>query len=521
MTPSQRLILNTIATYTRSILALGFALFSSRWVLNALGKTDFGLFSVVGSIIIFITFLNGVMAGSVSRYFAYSIGQGDSAEVKRWFNAALSIHLCFAIVLILFGWPIGEYTIKHMLTVPDGRIQACTVVFRVSLISAFVNMLSVPFIAMFRANQRISEMAVWGMLQTGLTFALAYLLTHLSGDLLLVYAVGMVVIIVFIQLVQVLRAFKIFNECRIELSQWFDKSRFKKIASFAIWNLIGGLGATLRDQGSAILLNLYFGPNVNAAYGIGKQVSAQTNQLATAMMGAFSPEITSSEGRGDRERMISLSLRASKFGTLLVFFFAIPLMIEMDYVLKLWLRIPPSYTAIFCRLIIASFIIDRLSSGYMLAVNAHGRIAAYQATLGTTLLLTLPLAWLFLKMGHSPASVCVAFVITMTICSLGRVFWGKYLLGIPIRRWIRGVLWPSVIVSTLSALAGCAPYLFMHSSFIRLLSVVGMTIFIAIVACWFIALDQNERMFVVRNFKRLQGKFYPSVARLRAFNDLK
>jgi len=505
MTSSQRLVLNTIATYSRSIVALAFALFSSRWVLNALGQTDFGLFSVVGSIIVFITFLNGVMASSASRHFAYSIGQGDPAEINRWFNTALSIHICFAMILILIGWPIGEYAIKHILTIPPERLQACIWVFRISLVSAFASMISIPFVGMFRAKQHISEMAVWGMLQSALTFALAYTLTQLSGDLLLFYAIGMVGIIVFIQAVQILRAFHVFLECRIVLNQWFDGHRFKKITSFAIWNLIGGFGATLRDQGSAILLNLYFGPKVNAAYGIGKQVSVQTNQLSSAMLGAFSPEITASEGRGDRTGMLSLSLRASKFGTLLVLFFAIPLMVEMEYVLNLWLRIPPPYTAMFCRLIIATFLIDRLSNGYMIAVNAHGRIAGYQGTVGLSLLMTLPLAWLFLKLGYAPTSVGVAFVMTMIVCSIGRVLWGRHLFGVTVNRWLKAVVWPCIMVGVLTTLAGLIPFYLMPVSFIRLMTVLTVSLIISLLTSWFLGFDINERAFIRQNIIRVHN----------------
>jgi O-antigen/teichoic acid export membrane protein len=347
MKPSQRIVINTVATYVRSILAAGLALFSIRWVLNALGQTDFGLYHVVGSVIFFITFLSSVMSGSAARYYAYYIGKGDHAEVNRWFNIALSSNLCLAFVFILMGWFVGEYLITHVLTVPADRVSISLWVFRVSLISAFVHMVSIPFVAMFVAKQHISELAVWSVLRSILFFALALFLPLAPGDRLLFYAIGMVAILVFIESVQVYRALVVFRECSIGRHLWFDKGRQKKLFSFASWNLIGSLGGTLRNQGTVILLNLFFGPKMNAAFGIANQVSGQANQLAAAMIGAFSPEITASEGRGDRARMISLSIRSSKFGTILVMLFAIPLMVEMTYILKLWLREPPLYTGLF------------------------------------------------------------------------------------------------------------------------------------------------------------------------------
>lgn len=507
MDSSQRLVLNTAATYGRSVFALGLTLFSSRWVLNSLGQTDYGLFSLVGSVIVFITFLNGVMAGSVSRYLAYAIGRGDSEDVTHWFNTALSLHLCFAFSLVLIGWPIGDYVIAHVFHIPPDRIPACLWVFRVSLVSAFASMVSIPFVAMFTAQQNITEISAWGILQSVLSFSLAYTLTRISGDRLLFYAIGMVAIIVFIQAVMVFRAFSIFRECRVVAKQWFDVSRFKNIFSFAIWNLIGSTGATFRDQGSNILLNLYFGPGVNAAFGIAKQVSAQTNQLSAAMLGAFSPEVTASEGRGDRQRMLNLSHRACKYGTILIMLFAIPLIAEMDYVLKFWLRTPPPYTALFCQWILGGFLIDRLTTGYMIAVNARGKIAAYQATVGISLLLTLPLAWLFLWLGYLPTSVGVAFVITSVVCSLGRVLWLRRLFGEPIKRWLQTVVLPCLIVGVVAAAAAWAPRWLMPPSFARLACATALSVAAALLATWLITFDSSERTFFRQNSRRFRDKF--------------
>lgn len=506
MTPSQRLVLNTTASYTRSLLVAGISLFSSRWVLNALGQVDYGLFSLVGSILVFIAFLNSVMAASASRHFAYAIGEGDPSEVNKWFNAAISIHLCFALSLTLIGWLFGEYIILHVLNVPQDRISSSIFVFRISLVSLFTGMFSIPFIAMFKAKQRIAELSAWEMIYSIFSFTFAWYLMRVTGDRLVFYATGITAILVFVHSVQILRAALSFKECKLVFGQWFDRRRLRKIFSFALWNLIGSLGATFRDQGSAILLNLYFGPKINASYNIAKQVSAHTGQLAGAMLGAFSPEITSREGRGDRIGMIDLSLRASKFGTLLVLVFAIPLILEMDYVLKIWLVEPPAYTTALCRLILGMFLIDRLSTGYMLAVNAHGRIAAYQATIGTTLVLTLPLAWLFFHLGFEPTSVGVAFIITMSICSIGRVLWASALLNSPVRRWAEAVILPCSVVGASATISACLPFWLMESSFLRLLWVACCSTIAFSLSTWGVGLDGRERSFISNNIKSIWAK---------------
>ncbi|MCE5187392.1 MAG: oligosaccharide flippase family protein [Planctomycetaceae bacterium] len=505
MNPSQRIVLNTIATYTRSVLGAGLMLFSQRWAYKALGGVDFGLFNLLGSIIVFITFLNSVMAGSAARHYAFSMDREEGAEVNRWFNAALSMHLVFAAVLVLAGWRIGEYVITRYLTIPPERLAASLWVFRISLISAFFSMLSIPFVAMFTAKQRITDLAVWNMLYSILVFVLAWILRYVPGDRLKFYAFGMVSIVVFTQLAQILWALAAFRECRICYRQWFDKSRLKEILSFAGWTLFGNSGMLLRNQGSAILLNIYFGPAMNAAYGIANQVSTQTNQLAAAMIGAFSPEITTSEGRGDRKRMLSLSQRASKLGTLLVLIFTVPLMAEMEYVLKLWLGNPPPYCAMFCWYILATFIIDRLTVGNMLSVIAYGRIAAYQATVGASLVLTLPLAWIFLALGSPPVSVGIAFVVMMIAVSMGRVLWVRRLFGVQIHQWISAVVLPCGIVAFTSTVAALLPRLLLPISFGRLVSAVLLSVTASLLTGWFWALDHEERQFFQQNLRHLRN----------------
>ena len=506
---SHRIIVNTAATYIRSVITVGLGLLSARWVVGGLGATDYGLFAVVGSIIGFITLLSGVMAVSASRHFAFALGRGNPEEANKWFNTSLNIHVILPIVLIAFGWPIGEYCIRHVFTIPFDRIHACLWVFRLSLIVAFVGMVTIPYMAMFTAKQHIAEPAAWGVLQSLLSFIFAYLLTIVPGDRLFFYAGYGVAISVFFRVIQVMRARHIFQECRIHYYHWFDRSRFKEILSFACWNLIGSFGAILRDQGSVVLLNLHFGPKVNAAFGIANTVSAQAAQLGSSMLGAFSPELNASEGRGDRTSMLALAQRASKFGTILVLLFAIPLVVEMDYILKLWLREPPLYTALFCQLILVAFLVDRLTTGYMMAVNAKGVIAAYQATVGTCLALTIPLAWVFLKLGAQPTSVGLAFIIAMAGVSAGRVLWARRLLGVPIWHWLRDVLLPVSTVTLAAASATLLPRCLLSPSFSRLVLVTVASVTTATVTAWLFAMNATERSAVKQSAMHMIARIGP------------
>ena len=232
----------------------------------------------------------------------------------------------------------------------------------------------------------------------------------------------------------------------------------------------------------------------------------QVDQLAIAMLGAFSPEITTREGRGERQSMIKLSLRASKFGTLLVLIFLVPLIVEMEYVFKLWLINPPEYAVQFCRFILFAYLFDRFSTGFMLAINAHGKIAAYQSTVGITLLLTLPLAWLFLYLGGKPHTVGIAFVVTMALVSIGRVIWAKLLLQVSFRNWLTVVFLPCVLVAVMSTAASLLPLLFLPASFFRLLITTGLSLIIFTFSTWSFALDSQERIFIREVIKKMRSK---------------
>lgn len=503
MTPSQRIALNTFATYGRSLFAAGLALFSTRWVLAALGQSDYGLLAVVGSIITIISFLNSVMAGSAARYLAYSIGEGDSEKVSQWFNAIFSIHLVLPFVLIIIGWPIGEYCIDHVLTIPQDRIVIAHKVFRISLISAFIGMVSIPFNSMFVAKQDIVSLALWSALQSILSFVLAFMLIRMSGDHLLIYATGVVIITVITQLGLSIQAYMVYPECRITYSQWFNIVRLKKILSFAAWNLFGSFGAILRNQGTAVLLNVIFGPKANASFGIANSVSTQVMSLSTAMTGAFSPEITAIEGRGDRKYMLEMALRMCKLSTLLVLIFSVPLIVEVEYVMKLWLHDVPQYADALCKLMLIMFLIDQLSVGYTSAINALGKISAYQATLGTVLISTLPIVWVILKLGSPPTGVGLAFVFTMVVVSLGRVYWGRKLLKMKVGGWIVEVVYPCVFLGIISYMLSIFTKSFMTASIFRFCAVSLVSVVCTALGGWFIVLNAKEKSFLIGSIGRV------------------
>lgn len=519
MTASQRIVFNTLATYGRSLLALALGLFSTRWVLNALGATDFGLYSVVGAIVVFITFLNGVMSNSIARFYAYAIGRGQansdadaSLDLIKWFNTSISVHAMLPLILIAIGYPVGIYAINHWLRIPQDRVHACLWVFRVSLVTAFVNMVSVPYTAMFVAHQYIADLAVFGVLRTVCVFVSAYLLLSVKSDRLIIYSLFMLGINAGIPILQMIRASEKFKACRIHMGFIFDCARLNTLFAFAGWQLFGGAGSLIRGQGTAVLLNLFFGPNVNAAYSVSTQLSVQASTLSGSLIGAMQPALTTAEGRGQRGTTLKLALRACKFSTFLILLFALPLMLEINTVLRLWLNSPPLHTAPFCIFMLVALLLDKSTIGHMMAISAQGNIAAYQMVLGTSLILTLPLTWILFKIGMGPVSLGYAFLSTMAFCSFGRLYFTQKQLRMNSIVWVRQVAFPICLISGVSLGLGFLSKRLLPADFIR----ICITSTITIISTSFLSLlfifDKDERHFFLNQLRilnrKLKGQFH-------------
>lgn len=512
MTENRRIVLNILATYGRSLFALVCGLFTARWVLMSLGQVDYGLYGVIGGLTAFIAFFNTLLAAGIGRFYAVSVGESrkDPADgiekCRQWFNTALLIHTVVPLLLMAIGWPLGEYAIRHeWLNIPPERVTACLWVFRFTCISCFVGMVNVPFQAMYTAKQYIAELTIYSFITTTLNVCfLYYMITH-PGEWLMRYALWAMLLSVVPQIIILIRACVIFPECRFRRECLWSRSRFKQLLGYSGWLTFGILGAMFRSQGIAVLINRAFGPKVNAAMTIGNSVSGHVSTLSGAMQGAFSPAIMNAYGAGDLERMRSLAYRACKFGTLLLLLFLLPIALELPYILKLWLKEPPQYTVGLCRCVLAMMLIDKTAIGHMIAVNARGKIAVYQAFLGSALIATLPLAWLFVKLGWGVYSVGLAMVVTMAVCAWGRVWFARTLVGMSARYWLFRIFLPLLLVVVIAGGIGSLPQLFFPASFGRL-CISGAAVEILFLSlAWLLVLDKAERSFLIeKGFMLLQ-----------------
>lgn len=505
MTQNRRIVLNVLATYGRSVFSVACGLFTSRWVLLSLGQTDYGLYGVVGGLTVFISFLNRLLASATIRFYAYSIGRAQSAEnakvgledCRSWFNTALMSHTVLPLLLIAIGYPIGMYFIRNYMTIPANRLADCIWVFRLAAITCFVSMVEVPFRAMYGAKQYIAELTIYRFSTTTLNVVFFYYMVTHPGVWLVKYALWICLMAVIPGIIISVRAVIIFPECHFGFRYWGQWNRLRQMWSYGGWTAFAGVGRICRGQGVALIVNENFGPRINASMAVANQVSGQTGCLASSMLGAFAPVITTACGAGDFEKMREFAFRVCKFGTLLSIILALPLILELDYIVKLWLKDPPPFASFLCLSMLVVLIVDNTSTGHMLAVNAMGKIAKYQSFLGTALILTLPLAWLLIYCQCGVYSIGFAFVIATMLSAWGRVYFARKLAGMSARYWLRHILGPMFFVIALTLSFGAIPSLFLDESFCRLALTVVVCELTLIPLAWLMIFSDSERSFVL------------------------
>lgn len=468
----------------------------------ALGQVDYGLMGLVGGLTGFISFFNARFAGAIGRFYALSVGkQSVDREAgldvcRMWFTTAVIIHTTLPIVLMAIGYPIGEWAVRHYLTIPPDRVEACVWVWRFVCVSCFLSMVSVPMNAMYTAHQYIAELTIYSFVTTTLNACfLYYMVTH-PGVWLTKFMFWQLLLGLAPSLIISLRAFKLFPECRF-LSRYMNCwANVRVLGAYIVWQCIGTFGGMLRGQGIAILVNKMFGPRMNASVAVGESLSGQTNTLSGSLAGAFSPAIFNAWGAGKYDEARAMAYRVCKMGVLCMLIFAIPLSLEVDEVLHLWLKNPPEYAARFCLFVMASVVIDKSAIGHMYLVNANGKIARYQMVLGTSLIMTLPIAYLFVKLGWGMAGVGTALVVGMTGCAWGRVWFARKLVGLSASYWLKRVLLPLAVVVSLSLSVGAIPRCFMAQSFMRIILTTMVVEIMLIPVSWMFLLDEEERSFI-------------------------
>ena len=447
---TKRITLNMLATYAQTSVAVVLGLFCSRWVYLALGETQFGLFSVVGSLIAFIAVLNQTLVESSGRFFAFALGQqsqpgADKELVCKWFNTALSVQIVLPLALILVGAPAGIYAIRNVLTIPAELRQPSLAIFGFSLLALFAQMVFSPVQALYYAKQFIFVRNLFGIVNAVLFAAEGWWLLHYGGNRLVAHAALTTALLLTMNALLGAFAAWQFPETRIRLRYWFDRRRIREMFSFSAFLLIGSLGGLFSNAGVALVLNKLFGPAVNAALGIGTQVYNKAIVVAQAVNEATAPELTARVGADRFENAKRLGVRVCVYSTGMALLVAAPFSAFADGILTLWLKDPPQYAAQISVIMMMNLLAERFTAGYMMLVHASGRIKLYTTCLGIgngarcLLVLGLLLAGVPLI-----PTLWLGWFLPFLVLNQMRVGFAKLAIGISVRQYLRAVFAPLV-----------------------------------------------------------------------------
>lgn len=503
--PNKRIAKNTAMLYFRMLLTMAVSLYTSRIVLNTLGVEDFGIYNVVGGFVTMFGFLNNSMASATQRFLAFEIGRNDFGQLRKVFSMSVNIHFIIALVILVLAETVGLWFVNTQLTIPPERMEAARWVFQFSIFAFLVNVVSVPYNAAIIAHERMNVFAWVSILQVSLKLLIVFMLQWFGFDKLKLYAVLVFMVSVIIRIIYGIYCSRNFKESKFKF--FWEKAMFRTLMSYAGWNLWGNAAGALFGQGVNILLNIFFGPAINAARGIAYQVRGAVHGFVQNFQMAMNPQIIKSFAAGDLKYMHQLIFNGARYSFFLLFALALPILLETPTILKLWLKIVPDYTVIFTRLVLINVLIDTISGPLMTAAQASGKIKLYQGVVGGLLLFILPVSWLFLKLGYPPPVTLFVSISISIIALFSRLLILRNLVKLKMKDFLNEVVLKVLIVGSISVIIPVIFYYYLEPSLSRFL-ITGFSSVISSVFCiYLIGLSKSERLFVLqtinKNIKRM------------------
>lgn len=491
---NKRIAKNTLLLYFRMLFMMAVSLFTSRVVLNTLGVEDYGIYNVVGGIVAMFGFINGSMSSATQRYITFALGKGDKNRLQTVFSTTLQIHTLIAGVIVLLGETIGLWFLYNKMQIPADRMDAAFWVLQCSIIAAVVMIISVPYNADIVAHEKMSAFAYISILEVVLKLAIVYMLLVFSFDKLVLYAFLLLAIQILIRFCYSYYCNKHFEETKYK--HVWDKALFKEMTGFAGWSMFGNLAAVLFGQGLNMLLNVFFGPVVNAARGIAVQVQNAVQQFVGNFQMALNPQITKTYAQGELSEMHKLMYRSARFSFYLLFFLSLPVLFETNFILTVWLKTVPDNTIVFLRIMICTSLIYTLANPLIIANQATGKVRKYQAVCGTILLMILPVSYVCLRLGCPAYAVFVVHFVMESIAQLARMIMLRPLIGLRIRDYIYNIYNKVLIVVVASVVLPGIVYFNMEDNVLRFFAV-GLVCVISVSASgYLLGLSANERVFV-------------------------
>lgn len=501
---NKRIAKNTLLLYFRMLFLMLITLYTSSVILNALGITDYGIYNVVGGVVTMFSLLSGSLNAAISRFITFELGKGNQEKLERVFSSAVTIQAAIALVIFCLAETVGLWFLNAKMVIPEDRMVAANWCYQFSIITFAINLISVPYNASIIAHERMSAFAYISIFEAIGKLTVAWCIAISPIDRLVFYAAMVAVIAWAIRMVYATYCKRHFEECTYHFV--YDHDLFKQMFNFAGWNFIGASSAVLRSQGISILLNIFFGPAVNAARAIGTKVNSAIMGFVHNFMVALNPQITKSYAVGDREYMFKLVFQGARLSYYILLLLSLPVILNTHYILVLWLKLVPEHTSLFVQLTLVLAMSESISNPLITAMLATGKIKNYQIVVGGLQLLNLPVSYLCLRLGAMPESVMVVAIIISQCCLAARLYMLRGMIGLRVRYYLKNVyanvIFVTVIASILPSLLVC----YMHESLFSFLIVTIASLVSTVLTELFVGCSKEERCLVFSYAKRFYNK---------------
>lgn len=509
MSTASRVIKNTGYLYVKMGVTVFLSLLTTRLVLNSLGDSDFGLFNIVGGAIGMLGFLNSTMANATQRFMSYAEGEGNLEKKRKVFNISVVLHLCVALLTAVILFSLMYPLFNGILVIEPSRVPAAKIVFCSLVFSTMLTIINVPYDSVMNAHENMLYYSVIGILEALLKLGVALACVYTPSDKLVVYGVLMAAIPLVTLTVMKVYCHRKYEECVLAPARYWDGALVRRIASFSGWNFLTAVTSLVSAQGLGLVLNNFFGTVLNAAQGIAHQLSGQLSSFSLNMMKALNPVIVKNAGSGDRKSMVEATIAGCKFSTLLVVVFAVPFIIEMPYILRLWLKNVPDWAVLFCQLQLVNTVILQMAHGASTAVYAQGDIKEYAVYKSLMNILPIIVTYISFKLGGGP---CWLYIPMLVFGAVGGdiviVVYAGIKCGMSPALFLRRVLLPVVLICALMTAAGLVPVFCLGSGFLRLV-LTGLATTAALAAGLYVfGLTSEEKcqaVSMLRNLTRNRG----------------
>lgn len=492
MINNKRIARNTMLLYIRMLIMMIVSLYTSRVVLEALGVTDYGIYNVVGGIVSMLGFLNSSMSNAVQRFLSFEMGKGTDGRVSHIFNIALLAHSFIAIVVFVILEIVGTWYLNNHLVVPHERMEAAKWVLQCTIVTTFFSIMQVPYNGIIIAKEDMGIYAYISVFEAFMRLTTVYLLLMGSFDRLKLYAVLMMAVTLVVLLINRVYCIKKYRETHFRFVR--DKLLLKDMTTFALWNMIGEIAWVMTGQGVNIILNLFFGPSINAARGLAEQVNAAVMRFINNFQVALNPQITKSYSSGDIEDMKKLLYMGTKISYFVLFFLAFPIIIEMDFILGLWLHDIPPHTTLFCQLILVSSLTACVSNLLAQVARAYGKIRKYQMIVSLFLMLNFPLSYIILLLGATAEMTVTINILIQGLLLFVRLLLIRPMIALSIRQFVVKAVFPIIIVTGLSVVLPLTLKYYVNTSVTNSLITIVLALISSTISILYFGMNKSERM---------------------------